>query len=872
MVKIQQLSYAVLQLQAEQVLHGGSIERAGGGIYIYNSSPTIINNIIEYNHIIATGNVAGSAILIVPHYNSTTIIENNIIRNNIAQSTGSNTAINGTILIMWAEGTVIIRGNIISDNALIPSATNLYCNGGGISAFGNDYPDFLCIIENNIIQYNEVIPEGQTPIGGGIFMEALNAVVRNNIIAYNSARIGGGFQYWNPYSNVVHPVLENNTIFGNTATVGGGLSTHHFYEIVNCIIWGNSSPQYNGATATIDYSTLEENYPTGSNNSYDNPQFEDTIYFCLDNLSPCVDEGNPDPMYNDVEDPNNLGYALYPAMGTLKNDMGVYGGPNSTWASLLSDTLYVPEDYSTIQSAIDAANNGDVVLVADGLYYENINYKGKAITVASHFLVDGDSTHIENTIIDGSQPSHPDSGSVVYFASGEDTTSVLCGFTITGGTGTYEPYWDDKDGGGIYLDSSGAKIINNIIKSNSIVFNGFAFGAGIMAFSYGNHNVIIRNNLIDNNYLEGTDTYGAGIALFTDSYSLVSNNRILNNVHNSAYCQGGGIHMGPGNHQIINNYIFNNSALSQASSGGGAGGIYTISYANMDDEPVIANNLIIHNEGTEGGGIKVWTLTESSNEGIRKNKGEKINTIEQITYNPIIENNSILFNTSPGFGGGIRNGNNTPTQIINNLVWGNDGYLTYDQIYGTSQIVTYCNVQGGFGGEGNIDEDPMFDDTTYYCINQNSPCIDAGNPDVMYNDIEDPNNPGYALLPARGTLINDMGCFGGPNSQWSMWDIPVSVKNDGTEDEIPTEFTFSQNYPNPFNPATTIKYGIPERAVVELKVYDILGREVAVLINNEQDAGYYEINFNASKLSSGVYLYQLKAGQFIETRKMLLLK
>ncbi len=90
--------------------------------------------------------------------------------------------------------------------------------------------------------------------------------------------------------------------------------------------------------------------------------------------------------------------------------------------------------------------------------------------------------------------------------------------------------------------------------------------------------------------------------------------------------------------------------------------------------------------------------------------------------------------------------------------------------------------------------------------------------------------------------------------------------------ELPTVFSLSQNYPNPFNPTTVIKYSIPEVTNVKLKVFDMLGREIATLVNREQTAGVYNVEFNASNLSSGVYFYRVTAGSFVATKKLLLLK
>jgi photosystem II stability/assembly factor-like uncharacterized protein len=107
-----------------------------------------------------------------------------------------------------------------------------------------------------------------------------------------------------------------------------------------------------------------------------------------------------------------------------------------------------------------------------------------------------------------------------------------------------------------------------------------------------------------------------------------------------------------------------------------------------------------------------------------------------------------------------------------------------------------------------------------------------------------------------------------------IWRRPLSEIITSAEEVYtqPTEFILEQNFPNPFNPVTTIKYSIPEMNRVTLNLFNLLGEEVAILVNEEKVAGYYTVEFNAAALPSGVYFYQLKAGEYVQTKKMLLLK
>jgi hypothetical protein len=100
--------------------------------------------------------------------------------------------------------------------------------------------------------------------------------------------------------------------------------------------------------------------------------------------------------------------------------------------------------------------------------------------------------------------------------------------------------------------------------------------------------------------------------------------------------------------------------------------------------------------------------------------------------------------------------------------------------------------------------------------------------------------------------------------------ILSDVKKDNSS--IPETFSLSQNYPNPFNPSTTISYSIPESRIVTLKIYDMLGKEVTSLLNEYKEAGTHSLQFNASSLSSGIYIYTIQAGEFRDSKKLVLLK
>jgi len=222
--------------------------------------------------------------------------------------------------------------------------------------------------------------------------------------------------------------------------------------------------------------------------------------------------------------------------------------------------------------------------------------------------------------------------------------------------------------------------------------------------------------------------------------------------------------------------------------------------------------------------------------------------------------------------------------LINNIFWGNENYniivnavndttpctlnINYSDIqYGLDSIVKNDTVSVVNWGPGNINEDPLFADTLNndFHLQDMSPCIAVGIDSIEIagfwyyaplTDIE--GNP----RPNPIGTMPDMGAYESP--------YIVNVEDDNLD--LVTEYVLNQNYPNPFNPSTNIKWQLPETGFVTLKIYDVLGNEVATLVKEEKSVGSYEVEFNASNLPSGIYFYRLQAGSFVETKKMVLMK
>ncbi len=372
-------------------------------------------------------------------------------------------------------------------------------------------------------------------------------------------------------------------------------------------------------------------------------------------------------------------------------------------STLKAATINVPGNEPTIQAGIDACVDGDTVLVAAGTYTgdgnRDIDFMGKAIVVMSE-------NGPEVTIID-CEGSNTEYHRGFYFHNGEDSTSVLKGFTITNG---------NLSGGGMNIYYSNPTITNCIFSGNLA-----NRGGGI----YNDHSSpTITNCMFSGNSTIGSLASGGGM-YNRNSSPTVTNCTFSGNSAIGSLSDGGGMFNDGFGFPTIRNCTFSGNWTD--GDGGGMG--------NYQSYPMVTNCTFTGNwAGSEGGGIY------------------------SVYSDPTITNCTFSQNDAEYACGGIFFGYGNPT-VTNCILWDNGG----DEIYGGTPVVTYSDVQGGYTGKGNFDVDPHFISFHGfdYFLHPTSPCVDAGDPSIE-DGVSDwhPRWPDWYPNSSR----SDMGAYGGPGN------------------------------------------------------------------------------------------------------------
>jgi hypothetical protein len=567
-------------------------------------------------------------------------------------------------------------------------------------------------------------------------------------------------------------------------------------------------------------------------------------------------------------------------------------------SSHMGTILRVSEEYTTIQAAIDAAQNSDTVLVSEGTYYENIKYKGKGIVVTSKYFMTNDWQTVQNTIINGSTCSNKDTASTVQFLNGEDSTAVLDGFTITGGTGTRYmfPYGTGsagfQEGAGIVLHYSSAVIRNNIIHGNMVtpvssgIKNG---GGGGIASMYGNP--AIYNNVIFSN----TAGYAGGIVL-NWSGGKVKNNIVYHNTAVGQYGNGGiMVWQVPKNSAFVeNNNVVGNASIADV-GGRGAGGI-NIYVTDATAIPVVKNNIVWGNRQVSGGQVA------SPEYGTYNDVEDYSSGTNFCAYPQLQEGSFLLSPASPCIDTGedIVSSNDLEDPVnLGYVLSPSKGLLRND-------IGAYGGMFAKALASINVNDIyvPKTTSSVQCSVGQQFNSLftlrNLGSTKIMIDSVSQTNAALFSLNKIFSGEVVDLFVTDTlnvnfrPATNGTFYDTlkiyhtaqgvtnPIVCIITGTAiggstdvqkgELINHQYQLFQNYPNPFNPITNIRFEIMDLEFVSLKIFDVLGQEVAALINEEKPKGNYDVTWDASHIPSGVYFYRLTTENFSQVKRMLLIK
>ncbi len=639
----------------------------------------------------------------------------------------------------------------ISNNTIASNCAGM--EGGGLDRCGGT-------VKNNIIV-------GNTAFNGG-GLSGCDGIVQNNLIAENFTQQegrGGGLTW-------CLATIRNNTIVANRASSGGGVDSCQG-TILNCIIWGNTATmgaQVNESSAPT-YSCIQDWTGGGLGNISDDPEFENATEddYHLSANSPCINRGWTEAWMWDAVDLDGTARVLEETV-----DMGAYErGFSGPWCvdgsvPVSGDGHSWPTAFQTIQEGVDAAAEGQEVIVAEGTYAENVVFQGKNIVL--HSTDPSDPKVVASTIIvDGGQKA-----SVITFTGNETAGCLFLGFTVRNGRAEY--------GGGICGGTEERHTLATI-RNNTIAGNSALYGGGGIAFCDGllDNNVIsdnqaedsggglyqchgpVRNSVISENHAEGNgggvcdcqgtirnNTITGNEAAYSGGGFYLCNNTISDNtIHGNLAARGGGLDSCGGT-------IENNTISGNWTSYGGGGLAWC--------EGLVRNNIVRTNSAFYGGGIAWGEGTIRSNliaGNWGSNRGGGLEGC-----NGEIQNNTIVANAAADRGGGLADCGAT---IKNCIIWGNEA-ANLPQLSASSVPDFSCIQNWSEGGEQNTASDPRFldgdgpddDPDTHedndYRLLASSPCIDAGRNEMwMWNALDMDGN--LRIHNGGFSLTVDMGAY-----------------------------------------------------------------------------------------------------------------
>lgn len=467
----------------------------------------------------------------------------------------------------------------------------------------------------------------------------------------------------------------------------------------------------------------------------------------------------------------------------------------------------------------------------------------------------------------------------VLLASGSENDSIK--FTINDTTGFYDTGIPD---GGWH----GLRFVNSAKESDSseISYCTFTFGKAEGVSDADKNGGAISVNCypgltISNSYFSDCIAAREGGAVAIKNADILLCN---NNFYNNNAKVGGALAVHCSDIHISRNVFWENKARN-------SGGAITV---NDNSDGDITANMMAYNEAGYGGALQIKTDCDPvirnnliyANVAYEKGGGADLEDNCQATF----VNNTITEN-SAGFGGGIDCEDFSSPVFHNNILWNNTASNDGDQIHLSSEDSDpdfyYCDIQGGMDEIGAYDDGGTYEYTGIYDQNTNiepgftependifllsykSPCIDDGDPDVLYNDVEDPDVPGFALWPSKGTVRNDMGAYGGAYAFFLQ--VVTGIKNPDISVSENYPCILYQNSPNPVKGKTWIRYQLLKTGHVVLSVYDLTGKELLRPVDQQQSKGahHIEVDINKYILRKGIYIYSLKVDKYTVSRKMI---